>query len=257
VTVLAFGIALIALFPLIYFLISRSQSNNTIPFLVLLGIILIIFFLYFNDSTAKSSFAEHALLININNEIAENNPISPISITNAINNLSLDKKAIFINQLFNASLDKNSLEAAASILAFANSILQIGDYQSLLLLMYADLRDKQYPELLDRAIIINTEKQECAISSLSAAAYLTNGPKIPISENTSNSNQISLSQNTFVVRGFDLMSATLNNESIEVALDLNCESEAFYSLKELTASDLIKQDVYLEIADNAWLKREQ
>ena len=137
---IATSIFIVALFPIIYFLIIRDQTTKAFPFAVFLIIIFASFFLYFNKGTAIGSFSEYLVLTEINQDISANTALSPVSLTNSVTNLSQDEKAIFINQLFQDALQQNSLESAASLLAFANSVLQDGEYQSILLLMYADLR---------------------------------------------------------------------------------------------------------------------
>ena len=143
---IATSIFIVALFPIIYFLIIRDQTTKAFPFAVILIISFASFFLYFNKGTAIGSFSDYLVLANINREVSANSSLSPVALTNSVANLSQDEKAIFINQLFQDALQQNSLESAASLLAFANNVLQDGEYQSILLVMYADLRDKRFPE---------------------------------------------------------------------------------------------------------------
>jgi hypothetical protein len=254
---IATSIFIVALFPIIYFLIIRDQTTKAFPFAVVLIIIFASFFLYFNKGTAIGSFSEYLVLTEINQDIGVNTALSPVSLTNSVTNLSQDEKAIFINQLFQDALQQNSLESAASLLAFANSVLQDGEYQSILLLMYADLRDKRFPELLQKFIEIKSYKNDCKISKFYGAAFLTNGPKIPISESSSETSIFRLTQDDYVVRGFDLVSATLNNENITLSLDLVCGETSYFTSLEIAGEELLANDIVLEIENNAWLKREQ
>ena len=126
---IATSIFIVALFPIICFLIIRDQTTKAFPFAVVLIISFASFFLYFNKGTAIGSFSEYLVLTEINHDIGANTALSPVSLTNSFTNLSQDEKAIFINQLFQDALQQNSLESAASLLAFANSVLQDGEYQ--------------------------------------------------------------------------------------------------------------------------------
>ena len=123
--------------------------------------------------------------------------------------------------------------------------------------MYADLRDKRFPELLQKFIEIKSYKNDCKISKFYGAAFLTNGPKIPISESSSKASILRLMQEDYVVRGFDLVSATLNNENITLSLDLVCGETNYFSSLEIAGDELLANDIVLEIENNAWLKREQ
>ena len=254
---IATSIFIVALFPIIYFLIIRDQTTKAFPFAVILIISFASFFLYFNKGTAIGSFSDYLVLANINREVSANSSLSPVALSNSVANLSQDEKAIFINQLFQDALQQNSLESAASLLAFANNVLQDGEYQSILLVMYADLRDKRFPELLKKFIEIKSYKNDCKISKFYGAAFLTSGPKIPISEGSSETNLLRLTQGDYVVRGFDLVSATLNSENITLALDLVCEEASYFTSLEIAGDELLANDILIEIENNAWLKREQ
>ena len=254
---IAASIFIFTLFPIIYFLIIRDKTAKAFPFAVILIISFASFFLYFNKGTAIGSFSEYLLLTEIHRDIGLDATLSPVALTNSVTNLSQDEKAIFINQLFQDALQQNSLESAASLLAFANSVLQDGEYQSILLLMYADLRDKRFPELLQKFLEIKSYKDDCKLSKFYGAAFLNNGPKIPISKSSSETSILRLMQEDYVVRGFDLVSATLNNENITVSLDLVCGETSYFSSLEITGDELLANDIVLEIENNAWLKREQ
>ena len=60
-----------------------------------------------------------------------------------------------------------------------------------------------------------------------------------------------------MVRGFDLVSATLNSENITLALDLVCEEASYFTSLEIAGDELLANDILIEIENNAWLKREQ
>ena len=64
-------------------------------------------------------------------------------------------------------------------------------------------------------------------------------------------------QEDYVVRGFDLVSATLNNENITLSLDLTCGETNYFTSLEIAGDELLANDIVLEIENNAWLKREQ
>ena len=104
---IATSIFIVALFPIIYFLIIRDQTTKAFPFAVFLIIIFASFFLYFNKGTAIGSFSEYLVLTEINQDISANTALSPVSLTNSVTNLSQDEKAIFINQLFQDAIQKN------------------------------------------------------------------------------------------------------------------------------------------------------
>ncbi|MEK9650327.1 MAG: hypothetical protein VW146_05200 [Gammaproteobacteria bacterium] len=250
-------ILILSLLPIIYYVILRDQKTKLVPFLSLLIIFLGVYFLYFNETTAKSSFNEYKLLANINRDIEQDLSISPIALSDSIFKLSTDEKVVFISGLFESALLQNSLNSASSLLTYANNALQGGEYQPILLLMYANLRDKRYPELLSRSIEINSQKQGCNTLQFFGTAFLTNGPRIPLSEGLSETSKLILKQEDFVIRGFDLISATLNQESITINLDLNCENSQYLTTIELNGAELMNDDVLLDIPNNSWLKREQ
>jgi hypothetical protein len=254
---LIFFSLLVALSPLIFHIVSRDKVSKTVHFLIIILVSVIIFILYFAKGSKFSSFETFSDLARINSAIEQDISLSSIDLAAVTKDLGINEKAIFLNNLFEDSLERESLESAASLLAFTNAALYNGDFQSILLVMYANLRDKQYPELLNRQIKIQIDKETCSISKLFGAAFLANGPKIPISENVSFINELILKQDQFIVRGFDMVSAILNNEIIGISLEKSCDNEIFISSLEVSGASLLSEDLTLYIEKNAWLKKEQ
>lgn len=254
---LIFFILLAALSPLIFHIVSRDKAPKTVHFLITILICVFIYVLYFTKNSKFSSFETFNDLEMINSAIKQDISLSAIDLANVTESLAINEKAIFLNNLFEDSLEIESLESAASLLAFSNAALYDEDFQSILLLMYANLRDKQYPELLNRHIKIKIDQETCTFLRLFGAAFLANGPKIPISENVSFTNELILQQDQFILRGFDMVSAILNNEMIGISLEKSCDNEIFISSLEVSGVSLVSENLTLYIEKNAWLKKEQ
>ena len=86
-----------------------------------------------------------------------------------------------------------------------------------------------------------------------------NGPNIPIaSQNFQNSFEVSLGNNYSSIPGFDLASAYLNQEALELKASLFCvEKNLDYFSENALLFDQNNHINTYNIRPNEWLKREQ
>lgn len=89
--------------------------------------------------------------------------------------------------------------------------------------------------------------------------FILNGPKIPIaSKNFTDSSEFELENIHSSIPGFDLASAYLNQETLDLKVSLNCPDTAsiFYSENALLIDNNQPVNSY-NIKANEWFKREQ
>ena len=126
--------------------------------------------------------------------------------------------------------------------------------------MYTSLRDAKFPEFSGANFKISDKSYfPCIFSDGEIRLSILNGPDIPIGENKFlNQETIEISNKNSLIPGFDLSSAYLNNETLELSLSINCdESGDIYSLNNLIVLSPNMLSISYKIELNEWLKKPQ
>ena len=86
--------------------------------------------------------------------------------------------------------------------------------------------------------------------------YINNGPKIPVAEKQfTQLDEIFLTNANSSIPGFDIASAHLNNETIEIDIKISCKSsKENYYINNLLILDKNKVTNSYKINSNEWLK---
>ena len=86
--------------------------------------------------------------------------------------------------------------------------------------------------------------------------FINNGPEIPIAEKQfSQINEILVINADSAIPGFDIASALLNNETIEINIKILCKnSEENYYVNNLLVLDKNRITNSYKISSNEWLK---
>ena len=99
----------------------------------------------------------------------------------------------------------------------------------------------------------------CSIRNGEVNLFITNGPEIPIAKKEfQNKDNISLNNLDSVIPGFDLASAYLNQESIEMKVKINCldDQQTFFLENNIFLNQDIPFNSY-KINLNEWFKAPQ
>ena len=99
----------------------------------------------------------------------------------------------------------------------------------------------------------------CSIRNGEVTLFITNGPEIPIAKKEfKNKDNISLNNLDSVIPGFDLASAYLNQESIEMKIKINCldDQQIFFVENKIFLNKDIPFNSY-KINLNEWFKTPQ
>ncbi|MDA8856785.1 hypothetical protein N9I64_02725, partial [Gammaproteobacteria bacterium] len=99
----------------------------------------------------------------------------------------------------------------------------------------------------------------CNQNSSMVRLSIVDGPGVPIAENSfSNTSEYSLSNKNSLIPGFDIASALLNNESIEIFIELNCKDNSeIYQFNSIFIFDPNSPLNTYKINLNDWSKRKQ
>ena len=123
--------------------------------------------------------------------------------------------------------------------------------------MYTLLRDTRFPAFASAAIEIeSTNPEDCLDNQVDIELEIVNGPGVPIGKkNLNNTNMFSISNNDSLIPGFDIASALLNNESIEIFIKLNCiNSGQNYTFNSIFIFDPNAPLNTYKINQNQWSK---
>ena len=96
----------------------------------------------------------------------------------------------------------------------------------------------------------------CSIKNGEVTLFIANGPEIPIARKEfKNKDNILLNNPDSVIPGFDLASAYLNQESIEVKIKINCldDRQTFFMQNTIVINQNTSSNSYI-INLNEWFK---
>ena len=126
--------------------------------------------------------------------------------------------------------------------------------------MYTSLRDAKFPDFADASLYVSSDSSyPCDSFKGEAKIFIMNGPQIPIGEQVfDNFDEIVISNQDSVIPGFDLASAFLNDETVEMNISIECIKKEinFYS-KNLIVLNQNQPNASYKIQLNEWFKRPQ
>ena len=192
--------------------------------------------------------------INDDNKISEN-------ITREFNNnISNEDKVYWLQSYINKAIEDSKFIAAESLISISEQYFQTTDEKFIFYTLYTKLRDAKFPDFAKSKLIININTPlDCSNFFGTAEVFIMNGPKISIaSKEFTDSSIFELENIDSSIPGFDLASAYLNQETLDLKVSLNCLGTAsiFYSENALLIDNNQPVNSY-NIKANEWSKREQ
>ncbi|MDA9118303.1 hypothetical protein N9K08_04895 [Gammaproteobacteria bacterium] len=161
--------------------------------------------------------------------------------------------------LLNA-LSLKSFNSAESLISIAEDIYSEPKEKVIFYSMYTLLRDTRFPLYSEaRLDVTSSHPTNCNQNSSMVRLDIVDGPGVPIAENSfSNTSEYSLSNKNSLIPGFDIASALLNNESIEIFIELNCKDNSeIYQFNSIFIFDPNSPLNTYKINLNDWSKRKQ
>ena len=192
--------------------------------------------------------------INVNNKISEN-------ITREFNNnISNEDKVYWLQSYINKAIEDSKFIAAESLISISEQYFQTTDEKFIFYTLYTKLRDAKFPDFANSKLIININTPlECSNFFGTAEVFIMNGPNIPIaSKKFSDTSEFIFENIDSSIPGFDLASAYLNQETLDLKVSLNCpEIASIFNSKNALLIDNIQPVNSYNIKANEWFKREQ
>ena len=253
-------LAFFAFIPVLAYLLSQNTKNKGYIFGISFLVILICLFTVvgrysFLGSIKNQKINSEILMdINANNKISEN-------ITREFNkSINNEDKVYWLQNYINKAIEDSKFIAAESLISISEQYFQTTDEKFIFYTLYTKLRDAKFPDFAESKLIINLMLPvSCSSFFGTAELYIMNGPKIPIaSKKFTNSSEFIFKNIDSSIPGFDLASAYLNQETLDLKVSLNCSEIAsiFYSENALLFDKNQPINSY-NIEANEWFKREQ
>jgi len=253
-------LAFFAFIPVLAYLLSQNTKNKGYIFGISFLVVLICLFTVvgrysFLGSIKNQKINSEILMdINANNKISEN-------ITREFNkSINNEDKVYWLQNYINKAIEDNKFIAAESLISISEQYFQTTDEKFIFYTLYTKLRDAKFPDFAESKLIINLMLPvSCSGFFGTAELYIMNGPKIPIAlKKFTNSSEFIFENIDSSIPGFDLASAYLNQETLDLKVSLNCSEIAsiFYSENALLFDKNQPINSY-NIEANEWFKREQ
>ena len=253
-------LAFFAFIPILAYLLSQKTKNKGyifgISFLVILICLFSVIGKYSFLGSIENQKINSNILININNDRKIPNKI----IQRFDKNINDQEKLYWLQSYIKKAIEDNKLIAAESLISISEPYFQTADEKYIFYSLYTNLRDAKFPSYAKSELFINfISPPGCENLEGSLDVFIVNGPQIPIAtKKFTNSSQLVLKNTDSSIPGFDLASAYLNQEALDLKILLNCTDldTTFYSESTLLFNNNQPVNSY-NIKANEWSKREQ
>ena len=253
-------LTILASLPIIAYLFAQKTSNKGIIFgisvLVLCFCLTIFCLLYTSPSPRDIGILNNKIF----DQIYVDSKISTQFLKEIEDSFNEVEIKNWLVGLITKSIDLKKLNSAESLIAFSERFFVSSDEKIIFYQLYTLLRDEKFPVYKNASFIIDfNATKPCEISSGEINLSIMNGPKIPIAKREFiNLQNLKLTNLDSVLPGFDLASAYLNEESIELNIDVICASnnEKLY-IQNIIVLDKNRIFNTYKIDSNEWLKKSQ
>jgi len=251
-----FLLAFFSLIPVLAYLLSLNTQNKG----YILGISILIIFACLFSFTGKFSFLgslnKQVLKDKIFLDIKDDSIISQETFLKFEKLVADDDRIYWMQSLILEAIDSKKYNSAESLITYSERYFKSSEEKFIFYSLYKDLRDSKFPLFANSEIVIVLDKPCSSFNGL-IEVFIMNGPAIPIARaNFSNKEEVSLNNTSSSIPGFDIASAYLNKETVDVKVELKCgESGLEYITEALILLDQTTPSNTYKISPNEWLKK--
>ena len=253
-------LTILAALPIIAYVLAQKTLNKGLIFGSSLLILSLCLFIFISKFAFVGSFEKQTLNNKIFDEIYIDSSISVEYLQQLENILDEDELKNWLVGLIGKSIDLKKLKSAESLIAFSERFFISNNEKLIFYNLYSALRDEKFPKFKNSSFQIDSSSlYPCSIKNGEVTLFITNGPEIPIAKKEfKNKDNISLNNLDSVIPGFDLASAYLNQESIEMKIKINCldDQQTFFLENNIFLNQDIPFNSY-KINLNEWFKTPQ
>ena len=247
-----------ALLPIFAYLLNQGTTNKG----YILGIATIIIFLCIFSFIGKFSylgfFEEQELTNEIKDNIRNDNGISSKTLQKFEQLIEDENKIYWMQGLILEAIDSKKYNSAENLITYSERYFKSSEEKFIFYSLYRDLRDSKFPLFANATILIDFDRPpNCSNYSGLVEIFIMNGPDIPIAKINVNENTMAILNNTSSsIPGFDVSSAYLNKETVDIQFSLICKnSETEYTTEALVLLDQSEPSNTYKISSNEWLKK--
>ena len=253
-------LAFFAFIPILAYLLSQKTKNKGYIFGISFLVILICLFSVIGKYSFLGSIENQKINSNILINIDNDRKIPKKIIQKFDKNINNQEKLYWLQSYIKKAIEDNKLIAAESLISISELYFQTADEKYIFYSLYTNLRDTKFPSYAKSELFINfISPPGCENLEGSLDIFIVNGPQIPIAtKKFTNSSELVLKNTDSSIPGFDLASAYLNQEALDLKILLNCTDldTTFYSESTLLFNNNQPVNSY-NIKANEWSKREQ
>lgn len=253
-------LVLLAGLPILAYLLASKTKNKGIVFGLSTIVLSFCLFIYISKFSVLGSLNKRILNDQIIDEIYIDSKISTKYLVKIEQILNADEIKIWLIGLISKAIELDKLSSAESLVTFSEKFFNSNEEKLIFYNMYTTLRDAKFPEFSKAAFTISDKSYyPCIFSDGVISLFILNGPDIPIGESRFlNQESIEISNINSLIPGFDLSSAYLNNETVELNLSVNCDkNDDIYSINNLIVLSPNTPFISYKIELNEWLKKPQ
>ena len=175
-------------------------------------------------------------------------------------NIKNEDKLFWLQNYINKAIEDSKFIAAESLISTSEQYFQTTDQKFIFYTLYTKLRDAKFPDFAKSKLIINfAPPPACSAFFGTAEVFIMNGPNIPLaSKKFADTYEFIFENIDSSIPGFDLASAYLNQETLDLKISLNClEIDSIFNSENALLIDNNQPVNSYNIEANEWFKREQ
>ena len=247
-----------ALLPIFAYLLNQGTTNKGYILGIATIIILLCIFSFIGKFSYLGFFEEQELTNEIKDNIKNDNGISSKTLQKFEQLIEDENKIYWMQGLILEAIDSKKYNSAENLITYSERYFKSSEEKFIFYSLYRDLRDSKFPLFANATILIDFDRPpNCSNYSGLVEIFIMNGPDIPIAKINVNENTMAILNNTSSsIPGFDVSSAYLNKETIDIQFSLICKnSETEYTTEALVLLDQSEPSNTYKISSNEWLKK--
>ena len=247
-----------ALLPIFAYLLNQGTTNKGYILGIATIIILLCIFSFIGKFSYLGFFEEQELTNEIKDNIKNDNGISSKTLQKFEQLVEDENKIYWMQGLILEAIDSKKYNSAENLITYSERYFKSSEEKFIFYSLYRDLRDSKFPLFANATILIDFDRPpNCSNYSGLVEIFIMNGPDIPIAKINVNENTMAILNNTSSsIPGFDVSSAYLNKETVDIQFSLICKnSETEYTTEALVLLDQSEPSNTYKISSNEWLKK--
>ncbi len=247
-----------ALLPIFAYLLNQGTTNKGYILGIATIIILLCIFSFIGKFSYLGFFEEQELTNEIKDNIRNDDGISSKTLQKFEQLIEDENKIYWMQGLILEAIDSKKYNSAENLITYSERYFKSSEEKFIFYSLYRDLRNSKFPLFANATILIDFDRPpNCSNYSGLVEIFIMNGPDIPIAKINVNENTMAILNNTSSsIPGFDVSSAYLNKETVDIQFSLMCKnSETEYTTEALVLLDQSEPSNTYKISSNEWLKK--